>query len=121
MPERKKRSRADEAKSSAAPSKTSYRVQLDDALLAELRQWPKGDRKRIGDTIRRVQENFGRPHLHSGVGIRDLSPKGKRLGVYECRVSRALRLVFTRERTSLLYFHIIGTHNEVQKFLRSFL
>src|SRR4030095_11036082 len=81
MPERKKRSRADEAKSSAAPSKTSYRVQLDDALLAELRQWPKGDRKRIGDTIRRVQENFGRPHLHSGVGIRDLSPKGKRLGV----------------------------------------
>jgi mRNA-degrading endonuclease YafQ of YafQ-DinJ toxin-antitoxin module len=89
--------------------------------LEELRRWPKADRKRVGDTIRNVQENFGRPHLHAGVGIRDLSPKAKRLGLYECRISRALRLVFTRERPSLLYFHMLGTHNEVQKFLRSFL
>ena len=121
MPERKKRLQVDEAKSSAVALKTPYSVHLDDALLVELRQWPKEDRKRIGNSIRRVQENFGQPHLHSGIGIRDLSPKGRRLGLYECRVSRALRLVFTRERPSLLYFHMIGTHNEVQKFLRSFL
>ena len=121
MPERKRESHRGAAKSSAAQSKTSYSVQLGDDLLEELRRWPKADRKRVGDTIRNVQENFGRPHLHAGVGIRDLSPKAKRLGLYECRVSRALRLVFTRERPSLLYFHMIGTHNEVQKFLRSFL
>jgi mRNA-degrading endonuclease YafQ of YafQ-DinJ toxin-antitoxin module len=89
--------------------------------MVELRQWPKVDRKRVGDVIRRVQDRFGHPHVHSGVGIRDLSPKGKRLGVYECRMSRALRLVFTRERPSMLYFHMIGTHDEVQKFLKSFL
>ena len=120
MPERKKKSRAGAAKSSAARSKTSYSVQLDDDLLAEFHQWPKPDRKRVGEIIRRVQEDFGRPHLHSGLGIRDLSPGGKRLGVYECRVSRPLRLVFTLERPSLLYFHIIGTHDEVKRFLRSF-
>ena len=121
MPQRSKESQPGAAKSFVGRSKASYRVQLDDALLAELRQWPKADRKRVGDVIREVQENFGRPHLHSGVGIRDLSPKGKRLGTYECRVSRALRLVFTRERPSTLYFYMIGTHDDVQKFLKSFL
>src|SRR6266568_5776611 len=119
MPERKKKSHTGAAKSSAARSKTSYSVQLDDDLLAELRQWPKPDRKRVGDIIRRVGENFGRPHLHSGLGIRDLSPGRKRLHVYECRVSRVLRLVLTLEPGSLLYFHMIGTHDEVQRFLRS--
>ena len=86
MPERRKRLQADEAKSSAVALKTPYSVHLDDALLVELRQWPKEDRKRIGNSIRRVQENFGQPHLHSGIGIRDLSPKGRRLWVI--RVSR---------------------------------
>lgn len=119
MPERKKESRTGAAKSSAARSKSFFKVQLDDVLLAELRQWPKRDRKRVGDAIRNAQENFGKPHSHSGVGIRDLSPIGKRLHVYECRVSRPLRLVFTLERASLLYFHMIGTHDEVRRFLRS--
>ena len=121
MPERKKESRADKVKRSAVRSKTSYSVQLDDALLAELRPWPKSDRKRVGDAIRKSQENFGKPHLHSGTGIRDLSPSGKRVHVYECRVSQSLRLVFTLERPALLYFHMIGTHDEVQRFLKSFL
>jgi mRNA-degrading endonuclease YafQ of YafQ-DinJ toxin-antitoxin module len=89
--------------------------------LAELRDWPKPDRKRVGDLIRRVQQDFGNAHLHSGIGIRDLSPKGKSLGMYECRLGRALRLVFTRERSSILYFWMIGTHDEVRKFLKSFL
>ena len=120
MPERKKESRADAAKSSAGRSKDFFRVRLDDGLLAELRQWPKPDRKIVGDIIRRVQENFGRPHQHSGLGIRDLSPSRKKLHVYECRVSRALRLIFTLEPESLLYFHMIGTHDEVQRFLKSF-
>ena len=118
MPERKKESRAGATNSSAGRSKSFFKVQLDDALLAELRKWPKRDRKRVGDAIRNAQENFGKPHLHSGIGIRDLSPSGRRLHVYECRVSRPLRLVFTRERSSLLYFHMIGTHDEVQRFLR---
>jgi mRNA-degrading endonuclease YafQ of YafQ-DinJ toxin-antitoxin module len=120
MPKRKKGSPRNAARSSAAQSKTSYSVQIDDDLLAELRQWPKSDRRRVGKVIQRVEEDFGRPHLHSGLGIRDLSTGGKRLHVYECRVSRPLRLVFTLEHRSVLYFHMIGTHDEVQKFLRSF-
>jgi len=120
MRERKKGSRPATAKSTAARSKTSYSVQLDDDLLAELRKWPKPDRKRVGDAIRKAQENFGKPHLHSGSGIRDLSSGRKRLHVYECRVSKPVRLVFTLERPALLYFHMIGTHDDVLKFLKSF-
>jgi mRNA-degrading endonuclease YafQ of YafQ-DinJ toxin-antitoxin module len=103
MPKPKKRSRAGTAKSS------------------ELRSWPKPDRARAGKLIQRVQENFGKPHLHSGIGIRDLSPKGSKLNVYECRIGRGLRLVFTLESPASLYFHMIGNHDEVRRFLKSLL
>ncbi len=121
MAKRSKESRADAAKSSAVRSKKFYSVYLDDELRAELRSWPKAERKQVGALIRRVQEAFGDPHLHSGIGIRDLSPKGSRLRVYECRLGRALRLIFTLERPSLLYFHMIGTHDDVRRYLKSFL
>ena len=121
MPKPKKRSAADAAASSEARSKKLYSAYLDEDLRAELRSWPKPDRARVGRLIRRVQENFGNPHLHSGTGIRDLSPKGSRLNVYECRIGRGLRLVFTLESPALLYFHTIGNHDEVRRFLKSFL
>jgi mRNA-degrading endonuclease YafQ of YafQ-DinJ toxin-antitoxin module len=94
---------------------------LGDDLRVELRSCPKVERKQVGALIQRLQESFGDPHLHSGIGIRDLSPKGNRLRVYECRLGRALRLIFTLERPSLLYFHMIGTHDDVRRYLKSFL
>jgi hypothetical protein len=121
MPKRKKKSPAGEAKSSAARSKKLYRAYLAEDLRRELRTWPKLDRARVGKLIQRVQDNFGQPHLHSGTGIRDLSPKGSRLRVYECRIGRGLRLLFTLESPALLYFHAIGNHDEVRRFLKSFL
>jgi mRNA-degrading endonuclease YafQ of YafQ-DinJ toxin-antitoxin module len=75
----------------------------------------------VGKLIQSVQDNFGKPHLHFGMGIRDLSPKRSHLNVYECRIGRGLRLIFTLEPPSLLYFHMIGNHDEVRRFLRSFL
>jgi mRNA-degrading endonuclease YafQ of YafQ-DinJ toxin-antitoxin module len=121
MPERKSGSQAVRAKVSPVPSKRSYSVRLDDDLLAQLRDSPKAERQQIGEAIRTVQENFGRPHQHSGIGIRDLAPKGSRDHVYECRLTKAVRLVFTLEDDSTLYFHMMGTHDQVQRFLRSVL
>jgi mRNA-degrading endonuclease YafQ of YafQ-DinJ toxin-antitoxin module len=121
MPKPKKRSQADAAESSGARSKKLYSAYLAEDLRSELRSWPKPDRARVGKLIQRVQENFGKPHLHSGTGNRDLSPKGSRLSVYECRIGRGLRLVFTLESAALLYFHTIGNHDEVRRFLKSFL
>ena len=99
--------------SSEARSKKLYSAYLDEDLRAELRSWPKRDRARVGRLIQRVQENFGSPQLHSGTGIRDPPPKKSRLGVYESRIGRGLRLVFTLESPVLLYFHTIGNHDEV--------
>ena len=35
--------------------------------------------------------------------------------------AKGLRLVFTLEPPALLYFHTIGNHDEVRRFLKSFL
>ena len=121
MPERKSGPQTGGAESSPVPSKRSYSARLDEDLLAQLRGLPKEARQQIGETIRAVQENFGRPHQHSGIGVRGLSPKGGRYQIYECRVSRAVRLVFTLVDDRMLYFHMMGTHDQVQQFLKSFL
>ena len=34
------------------------------------------------------------------------------------RIGRGLRLIFTLETPVLLYFHRIGNHNEVRRFLK---
>jgi mRNA-degrading endonuclease RelE of RelBE toxin-antitoxin system len=121
MPKPKRQSKQGAARSSAAPSRKPYKVYLAEDLRKELRGWPKPERARVGKLIQRAQDNFGTPHLHSGLGIRDLSPKGSRLNVYECRMGAALRLIFTVERPAVLYFHMIGNHDEVRRFLRSLL
>ncbi len=121
MPERESGSRAGRAEPSRGPSKRSYSARLDDDLLAQLRGSPKEVRQQVGEVIRAVQENFGRPHQHSGIGIRDLAPKGSGHHVYECRLSKGVRLVFTLVDGRMLYFHMMGTHDQVQQFLKSFL
>ena len=66
----------------------------------------------VAATLRLIAEGFGKPHAHSGLGIRKL---GKLL--YECRTSLAWRLVFTAEKGRLV-FDFAGNHDEVQKYLR---
>lgn len=92
---------------------------MDDGLLAALRAMTKEERRRIGEVIQEVRTGFGRPHLHAGTGIRDLSPRGSKENIYECRVGRSLRLIFTVERSTILYFHMLGTHDEVRRFLKA--
>src|SRR2546421_711486 len=74
----------------------------------------------IKNLERRLESLFG-PHKHSGIGIRDLSPRGSRYSFYECRLSKGIRLVFPALDASTLYFPMMGTHDDVQGLLRSFL
>jgi hypothetical protein len=60
-----------------------------------------------------VAASWGRPHLHSGVGIRRLQP-----GIFECRCGRHTRLVFSREGDALI-FHFAGNHDQIQFPLRN--
>ena len=60
----------------------------------------------------KIPAAFGRPHVHSGLGIRQLRP-----GTYEARAGLHLRAVFNREGATLVV-ELLGNHNEVQRYLR---
>ena len=58
---------------------------------------------------------WGKPHLHKGVGIRQLTST-----IYECRVDIATRLAFLVEvREHELVFFFIGNHEEIQNLIKS--
>lgn len=71
-----------------------------------------GREEEVSATLRLVLEGFGRPHVHSGLGIRKLSGR-----LYECRTGLAWRLIF-EARTGVLTFDFAGDHDEVQNYLR---
>jgi hypothetical protein len=71
-----------------------------------------GREAEVSATLRLVQEGFGNPHAHMGISIRKL---GK--SIYECRTSRAWRLVFMAQK-GLLTFDFAGDHDAVQNYLR---
>lgn len=100
-------------KPSTEPSTPSLRIEIDLDLLDALRALTKAEQKEIGDLIQEVRKKFGRPHLHHGIGIRDLGED-----VYECRRNLHQRLIFTAHK-GYLYFHMIGNHNQVRQFLKN--
>ncbi len=57
---------------------------------------------------------FGKPHEHSGLGIRKL-----RADLFECRAGLSLRVLF-RTSSDALVVRFIGTHDDVKKYLHSF-
>ena len=94
-------------------SKQPLEVRLDPDLLGALRTRSKSERKEIGELIEQVRDSSGNPHAHGWIGIRALGQ-----GLYECRHGLSSRLVFAAYR-GVLYFHTIGTHDEVRRFLKA--
>ena len=88
-------------------------VELPAAFRKLLRPLSKKERKRIGLALRAVEQAYGQPHLHRGLGLREL-PKG----CVEVRVGLAQRIVLRVTRDALVC-EMIGTHDEVQRFLRN--
>lgn len=92
----------------------SLAIEIDPDLLAQFRKLPKPIRRRVGTHMENVRLQWGYPHLHSGLGIRRLAPN-----LFESRVGLQERLIFQNLEGGL-YFHFMGSHDEVQKFLRSY-
>jgi mRNA-degrading endonuclease RelE of RelBE toxin-antitoxin system len=72
---------------------------------------PPGVQNQIEDAIPALAEAFGKPHAH--LGLRKL---GKQL--YEFRVGLQWRIVF-RHEPGALYLLLVGTHDEIRRFIRS--
>lgn len=60
-----------------------------------------------------LAEGFGRPHVHSGIGIRKLGNK-----LFECRAGLAWRFIFL-DRPSELFISFLGNHDEIKALLKS--
>ncbi len=69
------------------------------------------NRARVDAAVARLQDAFGRPHLHAGVGIR---PFGRYL---ELRVGLALRVLFLPESGDL-FLMCVGNHEEIRSCVR---
>jgi len=67
----------------------------------------------VGRAISAIQESFGNPHQHSGLGIRRL-----RENIFEGRLDLKLRLVFEAQR-GLLSFTGMKSHDDLQKMLKN--
>jgi hypothetical protein len=87
-------------------------IGIDPDVMKRLGGLPKHERSECLQALCDLFEAFGRPHIHSGIGIRKL-----RDHIFECRGNRDLRFVFVN-RPDSLYMLMLGNHSEVQHFLR---
>jgi hypothetical protein len=77
-----------------------------------LKSIPAARRAEILATMKAAAVAYGQPHLHAGLGLRRIRP------FMECRCGLDLRLIFQREGPALV-FHLCGSHDEVESFLKN--
>jgi mRNA-degrading endonuclease RelE of RelBE toxin-antitoxin system len=88
-------------------------IALTHSLRAQLRKLPKPFRRKVGERLQQLEQAFGDPHQHLGLGIRPLKRDD-----YEIRLDLKQRLVFKNNPDQLVAL-FIGNHNEVQRYLKS--
>ena len=88
-------------------------LSIDPEVMRRLRNLPKNERTECLLPLCELPEAFGRPHAHTGLGIRKLGDK-----IFECRGNVALRFIF-QDRPSELFVCFLGNHDEVKALLRS--
>jgi hypothetical protein len=88
-------------------------LSIDSSVLRRLRELPKAERVECLLALCELDESLGRPHAHSGLGIRKLGNK-----LFEYRGSLALRFIF-QDRPTDLFVSFLGNHDEVKALLGS--
>ena len=76
------------------------------------RSLPAQQQAAVKAAIARVEPAFGRPHLHSGIGLRAF---GK---YFEFRAGLELRVLFLAEGGDL-HLCFVGNHNQVRAFIKN--
>ena len=82
------------------------------AAAARLAKLPDVERDAVVAALKELPHQFGRPHLHSGLGIRRLRPD-----VFEFRASRTLRGLFLW-RHGEIRLECVGHHDDIRRYLR---
>ena len=88
-------------------------IRLTKRFLAAVAKLTDGDRTAVDRALAQLLETFGRPHVHQGTSVRPLIPP-----IYELRATRALRVVFVHQGSSLI-MDFVGDHGAVRDYLRN--
>lgn len=88
-------------------------IELLKTFRVQVREMPKARRREVARVIDATHAGFGKPHLHSGLGIRRL-----RQNYFECRAGLDIRLAFRAERGRLI-FVAAGNHDEIRKLIKT--
>jgi hypothetical protein len=80
--------------------------------LRNLSKLSKADRVECLLALCELPAVFGKPHLHSGLGIRKLSK-----AAFECRGTISLRFIF-ENRPADLFLSFMGNHDEIKALLK---
>lgn len=91
------------------------RIALSRRIQRQLERAPLDLRQQLADAVKELPQALGQPHRHAGFGIRKIH----RRGVFELRLGRQCRVVFTRPEKDLVMLHLLGNHDDVQRFLDS--
>jgi mRNA-degrading endonuclease YafQ of YafQ-DinJ toxin-antitoxin module len=87
-------------------------IDLLESFRRDVRKLPKSRRREVARAIDAVRDGFGKPHFHSGLGIRRL-----RQNYFECRTGINIRLVFRAEK-GCLKFIAAGDHDSIRNLLK---
>ena len=91
----------------------SFEIEAKGRFRRKIRSVPEAQRREVAQALDAMRDAFGRPHQHTGLGIRRL-----RRNFFECRAGRDLRLIF-EVLPSVLLFHDAGNHDDVQRFIKN--
>lgn len=80
-------------------------------------RFPRHEQLLILDTDRQIQSYYETRQAPFGLGIKQLYARGAEK-ILEARVSYSIRIVLA-ERADAVSFVLVGTHDEVKRYLRS--
>ena len=90
------------------------RIDLHPRFRKRVAKLSAAQRNQLAQSLSALQDGFGSPHRHSGLGIRRLHKT-----VFECGSGLHLRIVFYAEK-GLLTAYDVMTHDQIQAWLKSF-
>ena len=84
-----------------------------------LRKLPPHEQLRVAEAIDQVVSFFETRQAPEGLGLKKLFSHHELGAVFETRTSLSLRMLFSVQRDQTI-FHMVGNHDEVRRFIRTF-
>ena len=91
------------------------KIVLEEEFLRRIRGASAEERSAVLEIVANLRGALSNPQQHTGLGIRKLNP----FGLWEVRIGLKLRALFFHRADSAT-FVFLGTHDEVQAFLRHY-